>query len=127
MSAPAANAFSPAPVRTTMRADGSASAASSAALSSPSSAVDSALSFSGRLRVRTTTPSSGLSKRTRAIGLALHRAGSQPGYELALEEEEDDDDRQRHHHRARHQFAVADPVLSDVVVHADRQCAHVFG
>src|SRR6185437_366770 len=127
MSAPAAKAFSPAPVRMTMRTSGSAAASSSAALSSSSSAVDSAFSFSGRLSVTIPTPISGLSNRTSAMGLALHRAGGDAGHELALEEEEDHDDRQRHHDRARHQLAVADAVLPDIVIHADRKGAHLFG
>src|SRR6185369_13443033 len=56
----------------------------------------------------------------------FHRAGGQAGDELALQNEEDRDHRYRDQHRARHKLAVADAVLADEVVHADRQRAHLL-
>jgi len=57
MSAPATNAFSPAPVRTTPRVAGSAAMAAKAASISATVASFRALSLSGRLMVTKATPS----------------------------------------------------------------------
>jgi hypothetical protein len=55
MSAPATNAFSPAPVSTSTRTPSSSRSASSAAISSARTRPFSALRFSGRSMVRTAT------------------------------------------------------------------------
>ena len=64
MSAPAANAFSPAPVRTTVRASVSSASSRSRSRSSVSVSPFSALSTSGRSIVTTATPSARFSVLT---------------------------------------------------------------
>ncbi|MDQ1119541.1 hypothetical protein QE383_001849 [Pseudoxanthomonas winnipegensis] len=72
ISAPATNAFGPAPVSTTTRTPGSASAARKASVSAAMVAASSALSLSGRLTVmRRTTPSSATKTELSAMRHAL--------------------------------------------------------
>jgi hypothetical protein len=71
MSAPAQNAFSPAPVRTTARTPSSASISSRRASSASNISGDIALSASGRFRVTSAT----CSRRSSSTDTALLRVG----------------------------------------------------